>query len=113
MALHYQPLEEKDDIRSSDGEAQDHESLLGHGKRRLISFQSNIFWLILHVLVTLGLLIGLRVQSGQTTDIRTCPKLLPLEMRKGPPSSQYRTFAQSSNLSLQLGQKMRSSMKQR
>ena len=80
MALHYQPLEEKDDIRSSDGEPQDNESLLGNRKPSLISFKSNIFWLILHVLVTLGLLICLRVQSRQTT----CSKLLPLELRKGP-----------------------------
>jgi hypothetical protein len=85
MALHYQPLEEKDDIRSSDGEPQDNESLLGNRKPSLISFKSNIFWLILHVLVTLGLLICLRVQSRQTTDT-TCPKLLPLELRKAPSS---------------------------
>ena len=82
MALHYQPLEEKDDIRSSDGEPQDNESLLGNRKPSLISFKSNIFWLILHVLVTLGLLICLRLQSRQTT----CPKLLPLELRKAPSS---------------------------
>ena len=82
MALHYQPLEEKDDIRSSDGEPQDNESLLGNRKPSLISFKSNIFWLILHVLVTLGLLICLRVQSRQTI----CPKLLPLELRKAPSS---------------------------
>jgi hypothetical protein len=82
MALHYQPLEEKDDIRSSDGEPQDNESLLGNRKPSLISFKSNIFWLILHVLVTLGLLICLRVQSRQAT----CPKLLPLELRKAPSS---------------------------
>jgi hypothetical protein len=71
MALHYQPLEEKDDIRSSDGEPQDNESLLGNRKPSLISLKSNIFWLILHVLVT--------------TDT-TCPKLLPLELRKAPSS---------------------------
>jgi hypothetical protein len=85
MALQYQPLEEKDDIRSSDGEPQDNESLLGNRKPSLISFKSNIFWLILHVLVTLGLLICLRLQSRQTTDT-TCPKLLPLELRKAPSS---------------------------
>ena len=88
MALHYQPLEEKDDnhdIRSSDGEPQDNESLLGNRKPSLISFKSNIFWLTLHVLLTLGLLVCLRVQSRQTTDT-TCPKLLPLELRKAPPS---------------------------
>jgi hypothetical protein len=83
MALHYPTLAEKDDIRSSDGEPQDNESLLGNRKPSLISFKSNIFWLILHVLVTLGLLICLRVQSRQTTDT-TCPKLLPLELRKAP-----------------------------
>jgi hypothetical protein len=83
MALTYQPLDEKDDVRSNDGESQDTESLLGTRKPSFISFKSNIFWIVLHVLVTLGLLIGLRVQSEQKTDA-ICPKLLPLELRKSP-----------------------------
>jgi hypothetical protein len=88
MAHTYQPLDEKDDIESSDGESQDNESLLGTRKPHFTSLKSNVFWIVLHVLVTLGLLIGLRIQSGRTTDT-ICPKLLPLELRKSLLAYQY------------------------
>lgn len=108
MAHSYQPLDEKDDIHSSDGESQDDESLLGNRKSNLISFKSNLFWITLHLLATLGLLVGLHIQSQQTTD-KTCPKLLPLELRETLLACQQRPFSDL----VKPGQKMLSSMKQR
>lgn len=83
MAYIYHPVEEKDDLRSDDEESQGNENLLGTRKPCFMSSRSNIFWIILHLLVTLVLLAGLRFQSRQTRDT-TCPKLLPLELRKYP-----------------------------
>ena len=84
MSYTYHPVEEKDDRRSSDEESQDTEALLPAEKPSLISYRPNVFWLSLHLLLTLGLLIGLRLQSRQS-EIQTCPKLFPLELRKSFP----------------------------
>lgn len=108
MAHIYQPLEEKDDIRSSDEDSRDNESLLGLRKPSFVSSKSNVVWFILHVLVTLGLLIGLRIQSRQTAN-PTCPKLLPLELRKSSLPNQH---CRSSDI-LKRGQRTRSSTKRR
>jgi hypothetical protein len=108
MAHLYHPLEEKDDIRSSDGESQDNENLLGTRKPRLLLFKSNILWIIFHVLITLCLLVGLRFQSRHETD-KACPKLLPLELRK----SIYPYLVCWYSDLLKRGQKMQLSMKRR
>jgi hypothetical protein len=79
MAHTYQPLEEKEDISSIDAGAQDNESLLGIRKPSLASSRSNVFWLVLHMLLTFGLLVGLRIQSEQRT-VPNCPKVLALEI---------------------------------
>jgi hypothetical protein len=81
MSYTYRPVEEKDDRSSSDEESQDMETLLPAEKPSLISYRPHVFWLSLHLLLTLGLLIGLRLQSRQS-EIQTCPKLFPLELRK-------------------------------
>ena len=81
MSYTYRPVEEKDDRRSSDEESQDTETLLPAKQPSLISYRPNVFWLSLHLLLTLGLLVGLRLQSGQR-ETQTCPKLFPLELRK-------------------------------
>lgn len=81
MSYTYRPVEEKDDRRSSDEESQDTETLLPAEKPSLVSYRANVFWLSLHLLLTLGLLVGLRLQSGHRQQ-QTCPKLLPLELRK-------------------------------
>ena len=81
MSHAYKPLEQKNEIISSDEESQDDESHLRLREPVSILPKSNVFWMLLHVLLTLCLLIGLRVQNYSTTQ-PICPKLLPLELRK-------------------------------
>lgn len=81
MPHNYQPVEQKDEARLSDEEFLDTEALLPSTvKKSFVLPKSNIYCLSLHLLLTLGLLIGLRVQSLQRQS--TCPKLLPMELRK-------------------------------
>jgi hypothetical protein len=83
MSYTFHAVEEKDEGQSMDEESQDTEALLPTSKPGFISSRPHVFWLSLHLLLTFGLLVGLRLQSSEK-QVPTCPKLLPLELRKMP-----------------------------